>query len=240
MRRKSFSLVLLIFIIIAVIFIVIFSLSLINGFGNKKENKNKNETEVAKTNETSENVLDSSFFDSLEVIENGADNTTNSTPVTNTTAPDENTNTDSTKNSISLNNHSYNLNSTVKASVKKASNGRQELDVTYPDKKYTITYGTDNSKSFEDLKDDENIKNTIEKSYNVTVTSALKQGTVSNMNLIICTVSEDNTVAYFLITPLKDNEVAYSKIYNSEDNKSLINDLSDPLNSVSSIISSMQ
>lgn len=240
MRRKSFSLVLLIFIVIAVIFLVIFSLSLINGSGNKKNNKKKNETEVAQTNETSENVLDSSFFESLEVIENGSNTNTDSTPTNDTTTPEENTNTVPTENTISLNNHSYNLDNSVEATAQITPNGKQELQITYPDKNYTITYGTDNSKSFDELKNDADLKTTLENSYNITVTSALKQGTVSNMNLIICTVSEDSKTAYFLITPLKDNELAYSKIYNSEDNQSLISDLSEPLNSVSAIISSIQ
>lgn len=251
MRRKSFSLVLLIFIVVAVILTVVFSISLINGFGSNNHNskdksKKKNETEVSQTNNISENILDNSFFDSLDVIENGVTNTVNSTSTSNsagtsnTTVPQENTNSVPTENLVSLNNHSYKFDSSVQATAKTASNGKQELQITYPEKKYTINYGTDSSKSFEDLKNDADIKTTLENSYNITVTSALKQGTVSNMNLIICTVTEDNKTAYFLATPLKDNEIAYAKIYNSENSQSLVDDLSDPLASVSSVISSVQ
>ena len=239
MRRKSFSLVLLIFIVIAVIFVVIFSISLINGDGNsKKKNKKTNETEVAQTNQTSENILDSSFFDSLESIENST--ASNTTVTDNPTTPPENNALTTTDNSVSLNDHTYNLESSAQASAKTESNGRQELQINYTGKNYSIDYGTDNAKSFDDIKNDENIKTTLENSYNITITSGLKQGSVANMNLIICSATTDGKTAYFLVTPLKDNEIAYAKIYNIEDNQSLVSDLSEPLNSVSAIISSIQ
>lgn len=242
MRRKSFSLVLLILIVVLVVFLVILSIFLINKSSNKKSEKEKNNTEneveISQTDDNS-NVLDSSFFESLDVIDNASSNSTE-----NNSDNNENDvvseNTEPEENILTLNNHSYKFDNSTQATIKNGANNTSEFDITYSDKIYKLSYGTDSTQTFEDLKGNSDLKDFIENTYNVSVTSALKQGNVANLDLIICTISEENKKAYFLFTPLNANEIAYAKIYNSVDEQSLINDLSDPLNSVSSIISSIQ
>lgn len=241
MRRKSFSLVLLIFIVISVILVVALAIRLINGPFKKDDksskNKSKNTTEVAQTNNETQPVLDSTFFDSLNVIDNGTASENTTTP---TTEPVPETTTDQSGKSLDLNGHTYKFDSSTEATIQVGSIGRPEFQITYPGQNYKLLYGTDTSKTFADLKSNGDLQSIIENDYKVTVTSSLKQGNVANLDLIICTISEDNKNAYFLLTPIKGSEVAYAKIYSSEDEQTLINDLSDPLSSVSAIISSIQ
>lgn len=244
MRRKSFSLVLLIFIVISVILVVALAIHLINGPSKKDDksskNKTENTTEVAQTGNETQNVLDSNFFDSLNVIDNGTASENTTTPSTSNTEPTSETTGDQSGKSLDLNGHTYKFDSSAEATTQVGSIGRPEFLVTYPDKDYKLLYGTDTSKTFADLKSNSDLQSIIENDYKVTVTSSLKQGNVANLDLIICTISEDNKNAYFLLTPIKGSEVAYAKIYSSEDEQTLINDLSDPLASVSAIISSIQ
>ena len=53
-------------------------------------------------------------------------------------------------------------------------------------------------------------------------------------------VIDNNGIGYCLFTPLSDSETLYVKIYNISDNQTLIDDLSNPIDEISSILSKFQ
>lgn len=236
MRRKSFSLVLLILIIILVVFLVVLLVSLIN-------KPHKESTNSSQTSQTIENKLDSSFIESLNDIESsGTENTSTSGEETQTqtesnkqaTTPEEETQT------ISLNEHNYKLDKKIKTSIVDSSSGNKELKYEIDDKDFTIQYGSSSEKSFQDLKASEDLTGYIESKFGVSLTSKLKTGKINNLDLIICSVSKDSRQYYLLFTPLTDSEVAYAKLFKKTNKSELLDDLSEALNEISSIIVSKE
>ena len=83
----------------------------------------------------------------------------------------------------------------------------------YDNLNFKITACTDKV-SYESLKTNQSVKNYLESAYNISINSPIKSGTINNLDIIVCTISDSSTNAYFIITPLNDSEILYSKIYN--------------------------
>ena len=230
MRRKSFSLVLLILIIISVLAIVVLSIHLINKPHND-DNNNKSDNQQTENL----NTVDDSGSSSLNNNTTSNVNSTTQVP-TNTVEPAP----VSENNVITLNNHSYKFGSDVSAEESEDTNGKKVIKYSRSGKKYSIIYGSIPDNKIDDLKNEANLSEYIETEYKVKLTSGVKAGNLSNLDLVICSISENGNAAYLLFTPLKNSEVAYAKIYNSENIAELVPDLNDSLNEVSSIISSIQ
>lgn len=232
MRRKSFSLVLLIFIVSLVVFLVILLVSLIN---RPQKGKNINN----QTSKTVEKKLDSAFIESLNDIESETEEQSSDNNDVPQNSDSEQLD-DNNATSVELNNHSYKLKSEAQASIVDSLTEKKELRYELPEKSYVIQYGSNADKNFQDFKSTDNLKSYIETEYGVTLTSSLKTGKISGLDLVICSASEDSKQIYLLFTPLTDSETAYAKIYNKANENELLNDIAEPLNEISSIISSKE
>lgn len=234
MRRKSFSLVFLILIVTLVVFLVIVLVSLIN--------KPKKETNTTNNqiNKTIINKLDSSFIESLNDIASTDSNTSEGTSSQAQPQPTPQETNDQEFNSISLNNHNYKLSKTAQASIIDSATGEKEIKYELTDKNFTIFYGSNSEKTFQDFKSTQDLTEYIESKYGLSLTSKLKTGTINGLDLIICSASENSKPIYLLFTPLTDSEIAYAKIYNQTNENELLQDISDPLNEISSIILSKE
>lgn len=233
-KRKSINLFLIIFILL---FISILILFVVNIIANKKQetsklsqNNEENNSAVQFTVD-SNNTEDTSDFDDISSINSV---NTNESTVQNT----NNSNTQNEK-TLSLNHHSYVFDQSTQASLIK-DNNVETLQILYPDFQYKILYNTDNSINYENLRNQSNLKSYLEDNYNFQITSNLKTGTINNMNMIIFTFSDNIGIGYCIFTSLNDSEIAYAKIYNTDNNKELIADLSNPITKLSLIISSMK
>lgn len=238
-KRKSINLFLIIFILL---FISILILFVVNIIANKKQetsklsqNNEENNSAVQFTVD-SNNTEDTSDFDDISSINSV---NTNELPTNESTV--QNTNNSNTQNekTLSLNHHSYVFDQSTQASLIK-NNNVETLQILYPDFQYKILYNTDNSINYENLRNQSNLKSYLEDNYNFQITSNLKTGTINNMNMIIFTFSDNMGIGYCIFTSLNDSEIAYSKIYNTDNNKELISDLSNPITKLSLIISSMK
>ena len=220
-KTKKISLFLLIIIvlfIIALIFTIINFFSSTRALSEYKDNDSKNiDIQVSvdsnnKTNNT-ENIINDliNFID----ISNNISTNNSSTFI--------------------LNNHTFNFNNSENVSIIDDSN-KSALKILNSNSDTTIILNTDNTINFNTLKNTPSLKDYLESKYNISITSDIKAGTIKNLNIIIFTISDDNKMAYFVINPLNDSELIYSKIYNNSDMSTLINDLSQPLDEISSII----
>ncbi|MBP3502077.1 MAG: hypothetical protein J6K42_01140 [Clostridia bacterium] len=241
-RRKSINLILLIFIILSIITLIIISVYLINFSSKNDETENTatiQNTEnnsikmgINTNNTQSENNISKNnnyVSNSIENFENFEDINTNE--ITPQTSYDSNT--------ITFNDHILTFDDSVNASIIQTTN-IPELQLSYPDFNFKMLLNTNRSTSFESLKNNTSLKSYLESKYNISITSPLKFGNINNLDMIICTISDNNGNAYFIITPLSDSEIMYSKIYNTSDNQSLIEDLTKPLEEISSMISKLQ
>ena len=242
-KRKSINLILIIFIILVIIALIILAVyltTLSNENNNTSENNEITQNEQnnsiqmgveTNTNQTETNNLEdtNSTYNSIENLDDFEDITTNE-------IEDQ---TSSESQSLTFNNHTLTFDSSVDASIVQ-NNGTSELQLNYTDFNLQMLLGTDSSATFEDLKNNTSLNTYLESTYNMTITSSLKTGNISNLEVIICTMSDTNGQAYFIITPLNDYEIIYSKIYNTSDSQSLIEDLSKPLEELSVIISNLQ
>lgn len=235
MRRKSFSLVLLIFIVSLVVFLVILLVSLIN---RPQKGKNINN----QTSKTVEKKLDSAFIESLNDIESENAETEDQSSDNNDVPQNSDSEQldDNNATSVELNNHSYKLKSEAQTSIVDSLTEKKELRYELPEKSYVIQYGSIADINFQDFKSTDDLKSYIETEYGVTLTSSLKTGKISELDLVICSASEDSKQIYLLFTPLTDSETAYAKIYNKANENELLNDIAEPLNEISSIISSKE
>lgn len=138
--------------------------------------------------------------------------------------------------SFNLNNHTFKFDDSVEASIVDDSN-KSALQILNSSSDSKIILNTDDSINYETLKSTPSLKNYLETKYNISITSDVKSGKIQNLNIILFTISDNDGVAYFVITPLNDSEIIYSKIYNKSDMSTLINDLSKPIDEISSIIS---
>lgn len=139
----------------------------------------------------------------------------------------------STETSLKLNNHTYVFDKDKQATL--VDNKYVQIcNNTYLMRLTTSNY------NYLDLKNKSSLKSFLQDTYNMTITSDLKTGNMKNTDLLLCTISENNDVAYFFITPLNSSEVLCLKVYNSEDMSTLIKDISEPIGEISSIKTSIQ
>lgn len=232
-RRKSINLILLIFIILSIITLIIIAVYLINHSSENDKTEN-NSIEVGmetNNNQTETNISENTnnVLNSIENFENFEDINTNE--ISTQSSYDSNT--------LTFNDHVLTFDDSIHASIIQNSNA-PELQLNYPDFNFKMIVNTNNSTTFENLKSNTSLKNYLESNYDVSITSPLKSGNINNLDIIICTISDNNNNAYFIITPLNDSEILYSKIYNTSNNQTLIEDLSKPLEEISSLISKLQ
>lgn len=232
-RRKSINLILLIFIILSIITLIIIAVYLINHTSENDKTEN-NSIEVGM--ETNNNQTETNISENTNNVLNSIENFENFEDInTNETSPQSSYD----SNTLTFNNHVLTFDDSIHASIIQNSN-TPELQLNYPDFNFKMIVNTNNSTTFENLKSNTSLKNYLESNYNVSITSPLKSGNINNLDIIICTISDNNNNAYFIITPLNDSEILYSKIYNTSNNQTLIEDLSKPLEEISSLISKLQ
>lgn len=232
-RRKSINLILLIFIILSIITLIIIAVYLINHTSENDKTEN-NSIEVGM--ETNNNQTETNISENTNNVLNSIENFENFEDInTNETSPQSSYD----SNTLTFNNHVLTFDDSIHASIIQNSN-TPELQLNYPDFNFKMIVNTNNSTIFENLKSNTSLKNYLESNYNVSITSPLKSGNINNLDIIICTISDNNNNAYFIITPLNDSEILYSKIYNTSNNQTLIEDLSKPLEEISSLISKLQ
>ncbi len=239
MRRKSINLVSLILAIALILLIVVLAVYFIN-----KKNVNGGNSSPNETSESSEktNIHDADFLNSLKTIEEA-----NSEPASNestTTTPPKAepvTQADSSSDTytLSFNNHVYKFKKPVEAKVLSQAK-IPEIEIVYPDDHFKFLYNSDSSISFDNLKTTPDLKSHIESKYNVTISDTLKTGNLNNLNIIACTISDNGKPAYLLFTPLKESEIAIVKIYNTENAESTVEDLTKPLDEISSLVSNAE
>lgn len=232
-RRKSINLILLIFIILSIITLIIIAVYLINHSSENDKTEN-NSIEVGM--ETNNNQTETNISENTNNVLNSIENFENFEDInTNETSPQSSYD----SNTLTFNDHVLTFDDSIHASIIQNSN-TPELQLNYPDFNFKMIVNTNNSTTFENLKSNTSLKNYLESNYNVSITSPLKSGNINNLDIIICTISDNNNNAYFIITPLNDSEILYSKIYNTSNNQTLIEDLSKPLEEISSLISKLQ
>lgn len=232
-RRKSINLILLIFIILSIITLIIIAVYLINHTSENDKTEN-NSIEVGM--ETNNNQTETNISENTNNVLNSIENFENFEDInTNETSPQSSYD----SNTLTFNDHVLTFDDSIHASIIQNSN-TPELQLNYPDFNFKMIVNTNNSTTFENLKSNTSLKNYLESNYNVSITSPLKSGNINNLDIIICTISDNNNNAYFIITPLNDSEILYSKIYNTSNNQTLIEDLSKPLEEISSLISKLQ
>lgn len=226
-KTKKISLFLLIIIVlfvIALIFTIINIFSSSSAVSENEKTSNQNLNLELSINSDQENSASSSY----NIIDDFAD----FTDISNT---EQIFNDDSSDNALTLNNHTFTFEESVDASIISDSN-TSALQILNQGSDSKIILNIDNSINFETLKSTPSLRNYLETKYNISITSDVKSGKIQNLNVILFTISDNNGVAYFVITPLNDSEVIYSKIYNKSDMSNLINDLSKPIDEISSII----
>ena len=133
--------------------------------------------------------------------------------------------------SLKLNNHTFKFDNSKQISLQ--SSGERNY-IQLRNDEYILSINTD-TVSFEDILSNEDIKNFIEKKYNVKITGGIKRGTYQGIDIIICSISENTEVSYLVITSLNTSEIVYYNIYNATNKTTLINDLSKPMDEISSI-----
>ena len=257
-RKKSFNLVLVVFAVILIGVLAILILLIIKNNSEEKieesvknvvpqlsvndinstHNKVENLYDFENINTSSNNTVDLSNYNQASnntqaenVIQT---NTTNSTVANNT-----NEQNDSSKRKITLNDHTFNFDKSKDVSVIQSGNVAA-LQVKDSQNNYQILCYTDSSTSFETLKTKSPLKDYLEKTYKLTITSNLKTGKADNSDIILTTISDSNKVAYLLITPLSSSEIAYFKISNLSDASNLLEDLSKPMDEISLILANIE
>lgn len=245
-RRKSINLFLLIIIVLAIIALIIISIYLINRPFEENDDTDENivatssseylpspeslvsNQTILNNSEYSNSILNSlNDFEDLEDMDG------------NTIQPENVPITENTK-ALTLNGHKLNFNNSEDATIVQNAN-ISELKVNYTDFNFKMLLNTDKQTTFENLKKNTSLKSYLESTYNISITSSLKSGNINNsLDIIICTISDANGPAYFIITPLNNSEILYSKIYNTSNSQALIDDLSKPLDEISSMITKFQ
>lgn len=241
-RKKSINLFILVLIVLLVIALIITIFKLFINPQNTDDsisNDTSQDTQVKVSLETNsssfnevENITDSNS------INNISQNTLNNiVDVSTSNSLNENT-TSSQSRSLSLNNHDFTFNKSAQISLVQ-DNNKSAIQAIYSDFNYKMLLNTDTI-SFNDLKNITSLKDYIQNTYQVSITSNLKTGILNNLDLILFSISDNNGIGYCLFTPLSDSETLYVKIYNISDNQTLIDDLSNPIDEISSILSKFQ
>ncbi len=237
-RKKSINLFILVLIVLLVIALIITIFKLFINPQNTDDsisNDTSQDTQVKVSLETN-----SSSFNEVENItdSNISQNTLNNiVDVSTSNSLNENT-TSSQSRSLSLNNHDFTFNKSAQISLVQ-DNNKSAIQAIYSDFNYKMLLNTDTI-SFNDLKNITSLKDYIQNTYQVSITSNLKTGILNNLDLILFSISDNNGIGYCLFTPLSDSETLYVKIYNISDNQTLIDDLSNPIDEISSILSKFQ
>ncbi len=247
-KRKSISLFLIIFIMILIILLAILAIKLLKNKDNTNLSDNNSNAQAQLSIETNDiefnDVENTSNFNEItNYIENTNSNSENATKINETI-------TNSTENSIdnqitdssyklTLNNHTYKFKNNEKASIIQ-DNEKSAIQTINSDFNYKMLFNTDNTTTFNALKENSNLKTSLESNYNFTITSNLKIGNINNLNVIAFTISDINGIGYCVITPLNDTEITYTKIYNTANTAELVSDLSNPLTEISSIIENLE
>lgn len=237
-RKKSINLFILVLIVLLVIALIITIFKLFINPQNTDDsisNDTSQDTQVKVSLETN-----SSSFNEVENItdSNISQNTLNNiVDVSTSNSLNENT-TSSQSRSLSLNNHDFTFNKSAQISLVQ-DNNKSVIQAIYSDFNYKMLLNTDTI-SFNDLKNITSLKDYIQNTYQVSITSNLKTGILNNLDLILFSISDNNGIGYCLFTPLSDSETLYVKIYNISDNQTLIDDLSNPIDEISSILSKFQ
>lgn len=245
-RKKKISLFLLILI---VLFIIALIFTIIHIFNNSKAdsdlNINNDMTINLATTESENNIsntkvnsnLFNNFNDFVDIPTN--DNNTTNQPENsineqqNLSNSNNNIETNESSNkTLELNGHKYEFNNSEKASLI-TENSNQYIQI----KKSTCTLNINtDTLNYSSLKTQKSLKSFLSKNYNLNITGDIKTGKIKNIDIIVFAFSENNSVGYFIISPLNDTEIIYSKVYNIEDASILIKDLSEPIDEISSII----
>lgn len=237
-RKKSINLFILVLIVLLVIALIITIFKLFINPQNTDDsisNDTSQDTQVKVSLETN-----SSSFNEVENItdSNISQNTLNNiVDVSTSNSLNENT-TSSQSRTLSLNNHDFTFNKSAQISLVQ-DNNKSAIQAIYSDFNYKMLLNTDTI-SFNDLKNITSLKDYIQNTYQVSITSNLKTGILNNLDLILFSISDNNGIGYCLFTPLSDSETLYVKIYNISDNQTLIDDLSNPIDEISSILSKFQ
>ena len=149
---------------------------------------------------------------------------------------EENTPKEPEQTPLSLDEHIYNFKDLGEASLK-GDGVNQYIEL----KKGNILYKIKTEKStFADTLNKEGLKEYLESTYQITITSELKTGTVNNIQMIICSIADGSSVGYFIITPLNDSEILSLKVFDANNQFALIQDLSEPINDIDSIKTNIQ
>lgn len=173
--------------------------------------------------------IDTDMFNTFNTIDENFDNGLDQDPTLN------NENSEST--TINFNKHSYIFDKSDNVELLN-NNTKQYIQLDYNG--YIYKVNTD-STSFSDIKNKSDLKTTLNQKYKINITSDIKAGNHNGLELILCTISENDSIGYFIITPLNESEIIFVEIYNSIDPSILISDLTNPLNDISAkIISSIQ
>lgn len=225
-RKVKINLLLLIFITIFIIALVFTAIHFINS-SNANTNESPSEyTSVSKSqnSKTSLNNLNigKDTFSNFNSIDEKFNSNSNQEFTPTTTEPK----------AINFNNHSYIFDKDDQVELLN-NNTKQFLQLNHQGYIYRIN--TDKT-SFSDIKKQGNLVTTLNQKYKINITSEVKTGNYNGLDLILCTISENDAMGYFIITPLNEKEIIFIEIYNSVDTSTLISDLTDPLNDINTKI----
>ncbi|MBR2744676.1 MAG: hypothetical protein IKE01_05220 [Clostridia bacterium] len=177
-----------------------------------------------KSNNSINNKIDLNSLDDFSIINNTVSSTTDSN---NSEQASPNV-----EKKYKLNNHIYKFDETKKVMLNTGS-ANQNLELQTDT--YVLKMNTD-TMYYDSLKSKEDLSGFFQKNYQITADSNIKSGTLQDLNVILCSFKEDNKTGYFIVTKLNESEIIYFKVYNKVDMSSLIDDLSQPLDEISSII----
>lgn len=243
-KRKSISLILIIFIILLIVALVIL---LSKVFQNNEDDEVSNNSGIEiSVNTSSENITNSTDYDDIS-FENSTESNlvTNDTNIAlstnnsteNTTTSNSTTNTE--PKTLTLNGHNYKIKNSLEATLVQ-NNNSSAIQTIYPDYNYKMIFNTSNNTNFADLKSNSDLKNYLESTFDLKITSTIKSGNINNLNIILFTISDSIGNGYCVFTSLNDTEIAYAKLYDTSDSSKLISDLSTPLANISELIASME
>lgn len=255
MRRKKINLWLLILIILFITAIVFTFIHMSNSSkansDSRYNQKNGEATTNREVNGSSIGKIDSydsfsdvavtpgdsgsvEMYNEVPTAETPSENTSGNSPIDPSLAspgPQPSKSTNITP--ITIGNHVYTING---ATSKKEENYQY---VEFKNDKVIYRLNT-NATAFPDMLKKDNLKQYIEETFSVQVTSDIKTGTVDEIEMIICTIADRSCVGYFIITKLNDSEVVCLKVVDADNQFALIQDLSVPIHEIPFITANIQ
>lgn len=227
-RKVKINLWLLIFITIFIVALIFTAVHFVNSSKANTEESPSEYTSIPKSqnNKTFSNNLDigKDTFNKFNTIDENLNSDSNQIPTLTTEEPKSNT--------INFNNHSYIFDKNDHVELLN-DNTKQYIQLDHNGYMYRIN--TD-AMSFSDIKTQSDLQSTLNQKYKINITSDIKAGNYNGLDLILGTISENGAIGYFIITPLNENEILFIEIYNSVDTSTLISDLTNPLNDISTKI----